>query len=264
MRVHNVHFVNAAQLSSEQKSELTEAVRALDVVRKPSLEASIEREAQYAYANQGYWQAKFKVEVSASDAAGDGAVDVILRVLEEGHRYRLRGIRWSGVSAFPEAHLTELMPLREGDLLDRSKIAEGIDAVRALYMWGGYLSYVAVPEVEMQKDGTADLRINVDEGGAFTVQNFDVVGLSATQRMRLLRAWPFRRGDIYRGENVENFIAANTSLMPATDHDVVCRTIDLSKHTVGFVLDFRPQPIACNTLPEIQLSRQNPAPARER
>ena len=96
-------------------------------------------------------------------------------------------------------------------------------------------------------DGTADLRIHVNEGGVFTVQGFDIIGLNPELRTRLIQAWPFKAGDIYRGENVENFLDSKAALLPdVSPNDVVCRTVDLSNHTIDFVLDFRPQPLACN------------------
>jgi hypothetical protein len=46
-------------------------------------------------------------------------------------------------------------------------------------------------------------------------------------------------------------------LLPAvTTADVVCRSIDLSNHTIEFLLDFRPQPLACNTPPQAEMTRQ--------
>jgi len=67
-----------------------------------------------------------------------------------------------------------------------------------------------------------------------------------------------KAGDIYRGENVENFLDSNAALLPAVSpNDVVCRTVDLSNHTIDFVLDFRPQPLACNGRGEAQFTRQS-------
>jgi hypothetical protein len=250
LAVRYVRFENATHLLPEQKDRLTLSMRQTGYI--PGCEATVEQATRNAYADKGYWQAKVKVEASPAG----GQVDITVRALAEGPAYKLGSLRWTGVSAFPESDLARLVPLRPGKVLERAKIAEAIDAIRRAYFGGGYLSYSATPEVEMNDhDGTAMLRINVNEGGLFTVQSFDVIGVAPDVRMRLLQAWPFRAGDVYRGENVENFVSVNSAMLPTpVSNDVVCRTVDLSNRTVEFVLDFRPQPLACNGPQEIQVT----------
>jgi outer membrane translocation and assembly module TamA len=261
--IRNVRFENTTRLSVAQKSQLTDDLRQLANRSVDggvsALSGSVEHAALAAYADQGYWHAKVKIEIDRADDVADREVSVTVRAVDEGRSYRLRNLQWTGVSAFAEADLTELVPVHPGRILQRSKVAEGMDAVRRLYLGGGYLSYVAVPDVEMNdRDGTAEVRIHVDEGGLFTVQGFDVIGLNPALRARLLQAWPFKPGDVYRGDNVENFLYSNASLLPpVVPNDVVCRTVDLSNHTVEFVLDFRPQPVACNSQAETQVTRQS-------
>ena len=260
-QVLNLRFENAAHLLAAQKAKLVEDMRGYETRSSGAqgLAAAIEQAALAAYADKGYWHAKVKAEVAPAGDAADEVSNVTLRVIDEGRSYRLRRFSWSGISAFTEADLTDLMPVRPGKILERSKIAEGMDAIRGLYLAGGYLSFVAVPEVEVDDhDSTADLRIHINEGGVFTVQGFDVIGLTPELRTRLIQAWPFKAGDVYRGENVENFLYSNAALLPAVSpNDVVCRTVDLSNHTIDFVLDFRPQPPACNGQGESEFTRQS-------
>jgi outer membrane protein assembly factor BamA len=245
-----VRFENANHLPPEQQDRITLMLRQAGYT--PGSEPVTEQAVRNAYADKGFWQAKIRVDATPAD----GQVDVTVRAIEEGRAYKLGSLRWTGVSAFQENDLARLVPLHPGRVLERTKIVEAIDAIRRAYFGGGYLSYSATPEVEMNDhDGTAMLRINVNEGGLFTVQSFDVIGVAPDVRMRLLQAWPFRAGDVYRGENVENFVAVNSAMLPVpVSNDVVCRTVDLSNRTVEFVLDFRPQPLACNGPQEIQVT----------
>jgi outer membrane protein assembly factor BamA len=250
--VRNVRFENVTHLSPEQQTQLVEIASRLEF--RADAASTLEQAAQEAYADKGYWHVKLKAEfvtVGWQD-------DVTLRALDEGRPYKLATLRWSGVTAFPEADLATLIPLRPGKVLERSKIVEGTEAIRRLYLSGGYLSSVAVPEVEMNElDGSAELHISVKEGGVFTVQGFDVIGVNPALRTRLVQAWPFRPGDVYRGDNIENFISNHAALLPtAVSPDVVCRTVDLSNRTVEFVLDFRPQPQACESGNETQVTKQ--------
>ena len=260
-QVLNLRFENAAHLLAAQKAKLVEDVRGFETRSSGAqgLPAAIEQAAQAAYADKGYWRAKVKAEIRPASNTPGGEVTAILRVIDEGRSFRLRHFSWSGNSAFTEADLTDLIPLRPGKILERSKIAEGMDAIRGIYLAGGYLSFVAVPEVKVDDhDGTAELQIHINEGGVFTVQGFDVIGLNPELRTRLMQAWPFKAGDVYRGDNVENFLYSNAALLPAVSpNDVVCRTVDLSNHTIDFVLDFRPQPLDCNAPGEAQFTRQS-------
>ena len=255
--VLNVRFENVTRLPAAQKAQLSAAVQLLGAETPSALANAVEREAQAAYADNGYWHTRLKVEIAPTkDLLNDGE-DVTIRALEEGPAYKLRQVRWSGVSAFSESELMELLALHPGETLERAQVAEGMDAIRRLYMGTGFLSFVAIPKVEMaEHGGMADLRITVDEGGVFTVHGFDVVGLPPALRAKLLHAWPFQPGDVYRGDSVENFLSANAALLPAPGaSDVVCRTVDLSNHTIEFVLDFRPQSLACNPHPELQTTQ---------
>jgi outer membrane protein assembly factor BamA len=257
--IGNIRFENTSRLSAQQKSQLVQELQdqdgqsALHTVAGP-----VEQAVLAAYADKGYWKARVKVEVVAADDVDDGKVRVSVRAIDQGSQYRLHQLRWSGVTAFSEKDLTPMVPIHPGHILERAKIAEGMEAVRRLYLAAGYLGYVAVPDVSIDdRQRTVDLQVNVEEGGVFTVRSFDVVGLDRALRERLLQSWPFKPGDVYRGENVENFLSVNASLLPlVTAADVVCRTVDLSNHTIDFLLDFRPQPLACNSAPEAEMTRQ--------
>jgi outer membrane protein assembly factor BamA len=260
-RIRNIHFENTSRLSAAQKNQLIQEMHQQSRSSQGaahSLTGLVEQAVLSAYADDGYWDAAVKVSSGPANDIDGGDVVVTVRAIREGRQYRLHQVRWSGVSAFAEADLTPMVPIRPGHILERTKITEGMEAVRRLYLAAGYLGYSAVPEVTPNhRDGTVDLQINLQEGGAFTVQGFDVVGLNPALRERLLQSWPFKPGDIYKGENIENFLTANAALLPAvTTADVVCRSIDLSNHTIEFLLDFRPQPLACNTPPQAEMTRQ--------
>lgn len=259
--IQNIRFENVSHLSAVQKAQLNQDLQdqnPREVTTPRALVDRIEQAVLAAYADGGYWKVRLKVEKLPAHDAFDGEVSFLVRAIEEGRQYRLEDLQWNGVKAYPESNLSQLVPIHSGQILERNQIAEGMEAVRRLYLGGGYLSYVAVPEVKMnERDGTAEVRIDVDEGGLFTVQGFDVIGLTPALRARLLQAWPFKPGDIYRGENVENFLNSNAALLPPmVAADIVCRTVDLSSHTIEFVLDFRPQP-ACDSQPEAQVIRQS-------
>ena len=262
VRIENVTFERVTKLTPSQRRDLAKELREqTDWPTAQTLQAvagAVRQRVVAVYANNGYWRAKVEARVipgQLSDTAQ--AVDVVIWAMNEGRQYRLRELRWSGVQAFPEAKLADLMPVHAGEVLERDRIVAGMDAAHQLYAAHGYLNYIALPEMQIDDaQGTVALHINVQEGGVFTFEKFDIVGMAAFSRERLLEAWPLRPGDVYPNGMVEDFLRRHASLLPpASPPDVVCRTLDLSNHTIEFVLDFRPQPQPCSS-PEADTSSQ--------
>jgi outer membrane protein assembly factor BamA len=246
--LRNVSFENAHHLSYVQKSQLIQRFHEFNPADGADEHnvLGVEQAILAAYADKGYWDAKVKVAILPS--GDDRKMDLTVRVLQEGRQYRLGKIAWTGAHAFPESQLTDLMPFVPGHILERTEIADGLEAIHKLYSEAGYLEFSAVPQiVPNQGSGKVDLQIVLQEGGAFTVQGFSIVGVKPEIRDLLLKSWPFKPGDIYSGESIENFLSAHASMLPPMGPaDVVCRSIDLSNHTIEFLVDFRPQPLACN------------------
>lgn len=194
VHIGNIRFENTSRLTAQQKSQLAKDLQDQDGKGAlHSIAAPVEQAVLAAYADKGYWKAKVKVQILPANANDDGIVHVSVRALEEGSQYRLHQLRWSGVTAFSEKDLTPMVPIHPGHVLERAKIAEGMEAVRRLYLAAGYLGYVAVPDVTInERERTVDLRLNVEEGGVFTVRSFDVIGLDRPLRDRLLQSWPFK------------------------------------------------------------------------
>jgi len=264
LKIENVRFQRVSKLSSAQQRELTKEIRQdTEWPTQHILQAvadSVRQNVLAAYADHGYWRAKVTVQVVPQRLLDSAqTVDVVVWALNEGPQYRLRSLTWSGAEAFPPERLNGLIPVRPGEVLERDKLAAGMEAARHLYATRGYINYTAIPE--MQTDDahdTASLQIHVDEGGVFTFEKFDVLGINPTTRERLLDAWPLRPGDVYASGIVEDFVRQHASLLPpAGQRDVVCRTMDLSNHTIEFTLDFRAQPLPCAAPPEPEVTSQS-------
>jgi len=263
VEIENVRFERVTKLSPSKERELSKDIRQdTDWPTEQTLHAisdSVRQRVTAAYEDEGYWRAKVEVRVVPQQLLDTAqTVDVVVWALNEGREYRLRELRWSGADAFPKEQLAALMPVHPGQVLERSRIAAGMEAARQLYTAHGYLNYIALPVMQMDDaQGTVALQINVQEGGVFTFEKFDIVGMNAPNRERLLDAWPLHPGDVYPSGMVEDFLRQHASqLPPAGQRDVVCRTLDLSNHTIEFTLDFRPEPQPCAS-PEVDTSRQS-------
>jgi outer membrane protein assembly factor BamA len=72
---------------------------------------------------------------------------------EEGARYKVREIEWSGFRAVSSDQLISIAQVQIEDVLFMSKVRETVEAVRKLYAANGYLKASIVPQVRVQEVG---------------------------------------------------------------------------------------------------------------
>ncbi len=149
-------------------------------------------------------------------------------------------VRWSGVTAFSQQRLTDQFLVRLGSTLDRARLEAAVASIRQTYESHGYLNFVALPRIQMdESDGSITVSIDVMEGGVFHLKRFEVVGTDNETSAKLKAAWPMRAGEIFRDDMAQKFLTSNSGLVP--EHklsDRVCQSVDLTNHTVEYLLDF--------------------------
>jgi outer membrane protein insertion porin family len=174
------------------------------------LEEDTER-VRAEYQNRGY----FKVAVSDAKTQihdtghkgfhipllmpGPGkAVDITMPI-DEGDRYHLGKITFKGNKAIPNsAALRNLIPLKDGDIFSREKIAKGIENLRKAYGQFGYINYTAVPSTTFDDDKKlAFLEFDIDEGKQFYVRRIEFQGNTTTRDKVIRRELALEEGGIY-------------------------------------------------------------------
>src|SRR5262249_15289145 len=150
------------------------------------LEEDVER-ARAEYQNRGYFKASIgdpKTEIHDTGSKGvripliqpgpGKAVDITMTI-EEGDKYRLGKITFKGNKAIPNsAALRSLIPLKDGDVFSREKIAKGIENLRKAYGEYGYINYTGVPATTFDDDKKlAFLEFDIDEGKQFYVRRIE-------------------------------------------------------------------------------------------
>jgi outer membrane protein assembly factor BamA len=206
--VRSLVFTKPTPLSSQEQKELRRQIQA------PLAEFSTDRwredladlAGEYvraAYQNKGYFLAKVSpevIQVAGSSFAPE--VDLFFRV-NEGPQCWLREIHWKNMTAFSEEQLSSLMSIHPGEIFNRAKIAEGLEAVQKLYGSQGYLNFVSIPETKIDEvDHGIVLDIDVDEGGMFRWGELHIEGMSQRDEEELLRAWDLR-GQPYTQQSIQ-------------------------------------------------------------
>ncbi|WP_202925503.1 outer membrane protein assembly factor BamA [Edaphobacter sp. 12200R-103] len=172
------------------------------------LDEDTERVRQ-AYRDRGYFKAiTSEPTTTIRDAGGlspftlrpskGKRVDILMPV-EEGERYRLGGITFTG-----NKHYTNTKALRaqfsqkDGDWFNATLFGKGLEQLRKAYGEGGYINFVGtpVPRVDEAKK-LIYLDIDIDEGKPFYVSRIEFSGNSITRDKVIRRELLLEEGQVY-------------------------------------------------------------------
>jgi outer membrane protein insertion porin family len=120
--------------------------------------------------------------------------------IEEGRKYHLNNITFSGVKFFrtPEALMTPLFGMAKGDIFSTAKLRKGIENMRKLYGDFGYIDFVVEPSFEpIPNTDQIDLSLSVDEGSQFFVRRIDFSGNTSTRDKVIRREMLIDEGQIF-------------------------------------------------------------------
>jgi outer membrane protein insertion porin family len=120
--------------------------------------------------------------------------------VDEGKLYHLAKVNFNGVKLFktPEALMTPLFGMKEGDVFATQKLQKGLESLRKLYGEFGYIDMVPEPSFEPDtSNGTMELTLSIDEGKQFFVRRIDFSGNTTTRDKVIRREMLIDEGDMY-------------------------------------------------------------------
>ncbi|ABF39253.1 surface antigen (D15) [Candidatus Koribacter versatilis Ellin345] len=173
------------------------------------LEEDAER-VRYDYQTRGYFKAivgdpKTKIR----DVSGikwympwkktDGKVVDITMPIEEGDRYKLKEITFSGNKAISNTRaLREIFKMKDGDWFDAELVRKGLDDLKKAYGEFGYINATAVPDTQFDDvNKSITLKVDLDEGKQFSVRRIEFVGNTTTRDKVIRRELALEEGGIY-------------------------------------------------------------------
>ena len=242
--IRHVTFENAHILTPEEQKEIVKPLqRETEGIHPPDppvwAEWAKER-VRGAYQDRGYWRVEVDTTATpVTDIAGSSQLDIAVKILNEGPQYRLRDLHCSGMTVFSEAQLLALIPIHAGEVFSRSKVEEGLEAIRRLYDSRGYINFTSVPDTQIDDDArNIALSISVDEGKQFRMGHLEVLGADAGSA-QLLQAWVLQPGEIYRQLAVREFFRDLHLVPPGEPGSPVVTKLDEGNGIVDIVLDLR-------------------------
>ena len=171
---------------------------------------------------------------------GAGKVVDITIPVEEGERYRLKDIKFSGNKAVTNtALLRRLIPMKDGEIFNIELVRRGLKNLRDAYGELGYINFTPVPDTQFDDEKKLiSLNIDLDEGSQYYVRRIEFKGNTTTRDKVIRRELAVEEGQVYNGKLWElsllrlNQLGYFEPLKPEQDSDVKQnnqdRTVDIT------------------------------------
>jgi outer membrane protein insertion porin family len=178
------------------------------------LDEDTERVRQ-AYRDRGYFKAQTSEPTThVRDAGGlnpftlrpskGKRIDILMPV-DEGERYRLAGINFTGNKAAPNTRaLRAQFAQKDGEWFNATMFSKGLEQLRKSYGSLGYINMVANPvPVPDEAKKTITLNIDIDEGKKFFVSRIEFTGNTITRDKVIRRELLLEEGQEYNNQRWE-------------------------------------------------------------
>ena len=167
---------------------------------------------RFAYQDRGYFKAQTgEPTTHVRDAGGlnpftlrpskGKRIDILMPV-EEGERYRLAGITFTGNTHVPNVKaLRAQFAQKDGEWFNRTLFGKGLDQLRKQYGSLGYINMVGNPQPKIDDaNKTITLNIDIDEGKPFYVSRIEFQGNTITRDKVIRRELLLEEGQIYNSQ----------------------------------------------------------------
>jgi outer membrane protein insertion porin family len=197
VRVQKVAFVGNAQVPEKdlrkQMSTQEDGFLRGGELKMDALEQDFEAVAKY-YRDRGWLDA----QVTSHDLdIGPNGKDLTLRIqVQEGKRYKVGDVTWSGNTVFGDSVIRPCIKLRRGWPFGEADYEATTTAIYELYNDAGYIHFNATPRRDV-RDDVVNLSYVFTEGSPATVHQIRVVGNTKTHDKVILREFLILPGDTF-------------------------------------------------------------------
>ena len=170
---------------------------------------------RYAYRDKGYFKAQTgEPQTNIRNAGGINPLTLhpstgkrvdILIPIEEGERYRLGSITFTGNKAYPNTKaLRAQFAMKDGDYFNYTLFGKGLDNLRKAYGEGGYINMAGVPSPTIDEaKKLVNMNIDIDEGKKFFVSRIEFTGNTITRDKVIRRELLIEEGQAYNSRLVD-------------------------------------------------------------
>lgn len=195
--VKHIDFIGVRGVDTEQLRDVMETkkdswLRGGDFKPK-EFEEDKNRVLQF-YRGQGYLDAKItETDMVFSDDGKD--LDLFITV-EEGTRYRVGNVIWSGNELFPDTTISMMVTMEEGEVFDDAEFAMIQANISSLYADKGYIYATVSPQKRIDRN-IVDVEFEITEGQPAHVREINIVGNTKTYEEVIRRQLVINPGDVF-------------------------------------------------------------------
>jgi outer membrane protein insertion porin family len=221
VKVGKIQFVGNEHLTSRELRASMKNLRPIGVPHSIFLEnlfprtydaSKLEEDAdrvRNAYRDKGYFRAQ--VSEPLTHIRNEGGLSLLtfrpkkgkridIRMpIEEGDRYRLAGITFTGNTKMTNTRaLRAQFNMKDGEYFSATLVGKGLENLRKAYGQLGYINFAAVPTPkidEAKKSITLD--VDIDEGKQFYVSRIEFQGNTITRDRVIRRELQIQEGQVY-------------------------------------------------------------------
>ncbi|MGI9100824.1 MAG: outer membrane protein assembly factor BamA [Terriglobales bacterium] len=130
---------------------------------------------------------------------GPGKVIDITVPVEEGERYRLKEIKFTGNKAITNtALLRRAMPIKDGEIFNIELIRKGLKNLQDAYGSLGYINFTPVPDTTFDDEKKLiSINIDIDEGKPYYVRRIEFKGNTTTRDKVIRRELGVEEGHVF-------------------------------------------------------------------
>ena len=161
------------------------------------------------YVQQGYVDAAVENVIRNIDTETDPERNLLelTFIIREGERFTYGGTEIEGNHVFSSEQLLGNIDLDPGDILNLSRLEEGLQALADVYYENGYTStQIDTSEIRDPDQRTISYRIQITENERSHVESILIVGNSKTNEDVIRREFLFEEGDIFSKAKLMNTV----------------------------------------------------------
>lgn len=128
-------------------------------------------------------------------------IEVLFKI-SEGRRYRLGGLRFTGMRLLTSRQLRSMFNLKNGQIYRQSAIDEGMNRIEEYYFNHGK-PYVMVDASQQKEDSLIYVTIRIQENETVHIVNVDYRGLQHVKSFVIRRELEIHPGDLYSRAKIE-------------------------------------------------------------
>lgn len=166
------------------------------------------------YQKAGYWEARIRDPGVGQKDRESGTVRMTIQI-QEGLPRLLSTISINGNNFLPSSDIQKMIPVEEGDALDRASLIDIQQKIKSNYISQGFLYAdvtIDIKTTETKRAIVVDLIFDIKEGPRVRIGDVTIVGLARTEEKVVRRELLFERGEWYNPDKITRSRQALTRL----------------------------------------------------